>query len=86
MPLAMVAMDALESWSRSLPSHLMKKHYRNILPCLETYLKTVEQGEFMHDKKRKSSFVLVTKSLGYYFTKAFIQTTSYAKYLGLNMS
>ncbi|XP_052761107.1 DNA-dependent protein kinase catalytic subunit-like isoform X2 [Mya arenaria] len=44
LPLANVAMDALEVWSRTLPYSVMEKHYPSILPCLDSFLKTTEQG------------------------------------------
>ena len=44
LPLAMVAMDALEFWSRSLPGHLLAPYYPRILPFLDNFLKTVDQG------------------------------------------
>ena len=45
LPLAMVAMDALESWSKTLPLHTLQPYYKEILPNLDNYLKTVDQGE-----------------------------------------
>ncbi|XP_052262779.1 DNA-dependent protein kinase catalytic subunit-like isoform X1 [Dreissena polymorpha] len=43
LPLASVAMDALEVWSKSLPFKVMEKHYVSILPCLDNFLKTKDQ-------------------------------------------
>ena len=37
-------MDALEAWSTALPYHVMEQHYHAILPCLDSFLKTTEQG------------------------------------------
>ncbi|CAJ1081863.1 DNA-dependent protein kinase catalytic subunit [Xyrichtys novacula] len=40
VPLANVALDALEDWSSYLPPELMQPCYTNILPLLDGYLKT----------------------------------------------
>ncbi|KAL4240201.1 hypothetical protein ACF0H5_000995 [Mactra antiquata] len=44
LPLALIAMDALEFWSSSLPKHVMLPFYDDILPYLDNYLKTTNQG------------------------------------------
>ena len=40
----MVALDALEYWSENLPSDVLTPHYPNILPYLNIYLRTADQG------------------------------------------
>ncbi|XP_070783882.1 DNA-dependent protein kinase catalytic subunit [Enoplosus armatus] len=40
VPLANVALDALEDWSSHIPSETMQPCYTNILPLLDGYLKT----------------------------------------------
>jgi len=40
----MVALDALEYWSENLPSDVLTPHYPNILPYLDIYLRTTDQG------------------------------------------
>lgn len=44
LPLAMIALDALEYWSATLPVHILSPHYSSILPYLDNYLRTVDQG------------------------------------------
>ena len=39
-PLALAALDALEEWSSGLSRDLMQPYYREVLPCLDYYLKT----------------------------------------------
>ncbi|XP_036376580.1 DNA-dependent protein kinase catalytic subunit isoform X1 [Megalops cyprinoides] len=39
-PLANAALDALEEWSCCIPRHSMEPYYREVLPCLDSYLKT----------------------------------------------
>lgn len=40
VPLANVALDALEDWSSHIPSEIMQPCYKTILPLLDGYLKT----------------------------------------------
>ncbi|XP_023688567.2 DNA-dependent protein kinase catalytic subunit isoform X1 [Paramormyrops kingsleyae] len=47
-PLATAALDALEEWSSNIPQHDMQPYYKDVLPCLDAYLKTSgsnDQGE-----------------------------------------
>ena len=53
----MVAMDALEFWSSSLPSHVMLPFYPKILPCLDSFLKTTDQGMLYASHKIANKFV-----------------------------
>ncbi|XP_072855016.2 DNA-dependent protein kinase catalytic subunit [Pogona vitticeps] len=39
-PMANVALDALEDWSTYIDRHAMQPYYKDILPCLDGYLKT----------------------------------------------
>ncbi|KAH0617728.1 hypothetical protein JD844_016251 [Phrynosoma platyrhinos] len=39
-PIADVALDALEDWSAHIPRYAIQPYYKNILPCLDGYLKT----------------------------------------------
>ena len=40
IPLANAGLDALETWSRTLPDHVIRPHYRNLLQHLDPYLKS----------------------------------------------
>ncbi|XP_070581112.1 DNA-dependent protein kinase catalytic subunit-like [Ptychodera flava] len=40
LPLAHAGLDALESWALNLPQTSLQPHYKDILPCLDGYLKT----------------------------------------------
>ncbi|XP_061175418.1 DNA-dependent protein kinase catalytic subunit-like [Saccostrea echinata] len=44
LPLAMIALDALNYWSDTLPPSVIQQYYPQILPCLDSYLKTMDQG------------------------------------------
>ncbi|XP_076075287.1 DNA-dependent protein kinase catalytic subunit-like [Mytilus galloprovincialis] len=44
LPLSMVALDALEYWSATLPPSILSPHYHKILPYLDSYLRTADQG------------------------------------------
>ncbi|XP_064600499.1 DNA-dependent protein kinase catalytic subunit-like [Liolophura sinensis] len=61
LPLASLGLDALEYWSYQLPSHILKPHYKDILPYLDSYLKTGDQGA---DLVADSSVMTVTKKKG----------------------
>uniref|UniRef100_F6W6L3 DNA-dependent protein kinase catalytic subunit n=1 Tax=Monodelphis domestica TaxID=13616 RepID=F6W6L3_MONDO len=39
-PLAEVGLNALEEWSLYIPKHIIQPYYKDILPCLDSYLKT----------------------------------------------
>ena len=47
LPLAIVALDALEYWSETLPADVLSPHYKHILPYLDSYLRTPDQGEYI---------------------------------------
>ncbi|XP_069123844.1 DNA-dependent protein kinase catalytic subunit-like [Argopecten irradians] len=59
LPLAKVALDALEYWSDTLPTSVIQPHYCKILPHLDTYLKTADKGA---EEVSVDSTVNVTKS------------------------
>ncbi|XP_042320371.1 DNA-dependent protein kinase catalytic subunit [Sceloporus undulatus] len=40
IPIADAALDALEDWSAHIPRYAIQPYYKNILPCLDGYLKT----------------------------------------------
>ncbi|GFO12449.1 DNA-dependent protein kinase catalytic subunit, partial [Plakobranchus ocellatus] len=40
LPLATIGLDALEQWSGQLPLSVLAPYYKDILPCLDTYLRT----------------------------------------------
>ncbi|KAK6170524.1 hypothetical protein SNE40_018898 [Patella caerulea] len=44
LPLAGIAIDALEYWCHNLPHHIIHPHYSAILPYLDNYIKTVDKG------------------------------------------
>ncbi|KAM6458275.1 DNA-dependent protein kinase catalytic subunit isoform 2-T2 [Liasis olivaceus] len=39
-PMADVALDALEDWSSHIPRYTIQPYYKDIVPCLDDYLKT----------------------------------------------
>ncbi|KAL3877683.1 hypothetical protein ACJMK2_035352, partial [Sinanodonta woodiana] len=44
LPLALVALDAMEYWSNSLSAEVIQPYYADILPCLDSYLKASDKG------------------------------------------
>lgn len=47
MPLAEVGLHALEEWSVHINKSIMQPYYKDILPCLDGYLKTsILSGKF----------------------------------------
>ena len=44
-PLARAALDALDTWSTSLPPSLLQPYYSSLLPVLDNYLKAASDGE-----------------------------------------
>ena len=44
-PLARAALDALDTWSTSLPPSLLQPYYSSLLPVLDDYLKAASDGE-----------------------------------------
>ncbi|KAJ8280685.1 hypothetical protein GJAV_G00057750 [Gymnothorax javanicus] len=49
-PLAIAALDALEEWSSYLSRDLIQPYYREVLPCLDSYLKTATENDDDEDK------------------------------------
>ena len=44
-PLARAALDALDTWSTSLPPSLLQPYYSSLLPVLDDYLKAANDGK-----------------------------------------
>ncbi|XP_043921659.1 DNA-dependent protein kinase catalytic subunit [Protopterus annectens] len=44
-PLAHIGLDALEEWSSRIPKRVIRPYYKDILPCLDGYLKTTSTDE-----------------------------------------
>ena len=45
--LANSGLDAIQYWSHVLPSHVIEPYYKDILPCLDAYLRTtVDVGRY----------------------------------------
>ncbi|XP_048248370.1 DNA-dependent protein kinase catalytic subunit-like [Haliotis rufescens] len=44
LPLAAIGLDALEYWSSHLPERILHPHYKDILPFLDNYIRTVDKG------------------------------------------
>lgn len=44
LPLAKIALSTLEHWSRAFPSSLLEPRYKDVLPLLDAYLKSVEDS------------------------------------------
>lgn len=44
LPLAIIGMDALEYWSKILPTEVLQPIYPDILPYLDSYLRSSEKG------------------------------------------
>lgn len=47
LPLAQIGLEALERWSESLPAEDIAPYYADILPSLDTYLKTSDKGRMV---------------------------------------
>ena len=47
LPLAQIGLEALEWWSESLPEEDIAPYYADILPSLDTYLKTSDKGRML---------------------------------------
>ncbi|KAL8182171.1 UNVERIFIED_CONTAM: hypothetical protein K2H54_046546 [Gekko kuhli] len=45
-PMAEVALGALEDWSAHIPRYTMQPYYKDILPCLDGYLKTPTSTDY----------------------------------------
>ncbi|XP_048062032.1 LOW QUALITY PROTEIN: DNA-dependent protein kinase catalytic subunit-like [Megalobrama amblycephala] len=60
-PLATAALDALESWSSLIPAAVMQPHYTDILPQLDSYLKTTKKD----DGNMEVTFVSTRSSKSY---------------------
>ncbi|KAI0227633.1 DNA-dependent protein kinase catalytic subunit [Lamellibrachia satsuma] len=59
LPMAGVALDALEDWSRSLPPHVLQPYFADLLPSLDAYLKSTGSSGTETD-----SVVLTSKNPG----------------------
>lgn len=44
LPLAIIGMNALEYWSKILPTEVLQPIYPDILPYLDSYLRSSEKG------------------------------------------
>ncbi|XP_061073095.1 DNA-dependent protein kinase catalytic subunit [Conger conger] len=64
-PLAIAALDALEEWSSGLPRDLMQPYYREVLPCLDSYLKTATANDENENKNWDMSSVSSGREKGY---------------------
>ncbi|XP_054840598.1 DNA-dependent protein kinase catalytic subunit [Eublepharis macularius] len=79
-PMADVALDALEDWSFHIPRRTIQPHYKDILPCLEGYLKTsTSTDEFQNNWEVKKFSQAIQKG----FNKVVIQRLKKAKILAL---
>ncbi|XP_062986775.1 DNA-dependent protein kinase catalytic subunit [Elgaria multicarinata webbii] len=79
-PMADVALDALEDWSSHIPRYVIQPYYKDILPCLDGYLKTsTSTDESQNNWEVKKLSQAVQKGLN----KVVIQRLKKAKNLAL---
>ena len=45
LPLAHAGLDALEAWNKQLPPALLHKHFSDVLPYLDDYLRTINSDQ-----------------------------------------
>lgn len=87
LPLAIIGMDALEYWSKILPTEVLQPIYPDILPYLDSYLRSSEKGAddvsldpAASTTKSKSS---IRKKVVLHSTKKKTQRVEYKSELGL---
>ncbi|KAF7246283.1 DNA-dependent protein kinase catalytic subunit [Varanus komodoensis] len=79
-PMADVALDALEDWSSHIPRYVIQPSYKDILPCLDGYLKTsTSTDEYENNWEVKKLSQAVQKGLN----KVLIQRLKRAKSLAM---
>ncbi|KAG5837285.1 hypothetical protein ANANG_G00237680 [Anguilla anguilla] len=80
-PLAIAALDALEEWSSCLSRDVMQPYYREVLPCLDSYLKTATENDEDEDKNWKVTSLSSGREKGY--SKLLLRLLKKSKHLAL---
>ncbi|XP_039189656.1 DNA-dependent protein kinase catalytic subunit isoform X1 [Crotalus tigris] len=63
-PMADVALDALEDWSAHIPRYTIQPYYKDIVPCLDGYLKTsASAGESQNNWEVKKLSKAIQKGM-----------------------
>ncbi|ETE68703.1 DNA-dependent protein kinase catalytic subunit, partial [Ophiophagus hannah] len=63
-PMADVALDALEDWSSHIPRYIIQPYYKDIVPCLDGYLKTsASAGESQNNLEVKKLSKAIQKGM-----------------------
>ncbi|XP_070603834.1 DNA-dependent protein kinase catalytic subunit [Erythrolamprus reginae] len=63
-PMADVALDALEDWSAHIPRYTIQPYYKDIVPCLDGYLKTsASAGESQNNLEVKKLSKAIQKGM-----------------------
>jgi hypothetical protein len=58
LPLALAGLEALDHWSEHLPPTVIQPYYKEILPCLDAYLKTTtDQGQCCFNAALETSII-----------------------------
>ncbi|XP_058033644.1 DNA-dependent protein kinase catalytic subunit [Ahaetulla prasina] len=79
-PMADLALDALEDWSSHIPRYTIQPYYKDIVPCLDGYLKTsASAGESQNNLEVKKLSKAIQKGM----TKVVIQHLKKSKNLEL---
>lgn len=60
-PMADVALDALEDWSAHIPRYTIQPYYKDIVPCLDGYLKTSASAG---KNNKYTSYIFIAVHLG----------------------
>ncbi|KAL9956083.1 hypothetical protein ACROYT_G037506 [Oculina patagonica] len=62
-PLAQAGLDALQRWTAAIPADVLKPHLKDILPCLDAFLKTsAESNEETQSSEESKTIVLSAPS------------------------
>uniref|UniRef100_A0A8C6YCR5 DNA-dependent protein kinase catalytic subunit n=1 Tax=Naja naja TaxID=35670 RepID=A0A8C6YCR5_NAJNA len=63
-PIADVALDTLEDWSSHIPRYIIQPYYKDIVPCLDGYLKTsASAGESQNNLEVKKLSKAIQKGM-----------------------
>uniref|UniRef100_A0A8D0GIE8 DNA-dependent protein kinase catalytic subunit n=1 Tax=Sphenodon punctatus TaxID=8508 RepID=A0A8D0GIE8_SPHPU len=80
-PMADVGLDALEDWSAHIPRHVIQPYYKDILPCLDGYLKTSASSD---ETQNNWEVMKLSRAVQKGFNKVVIQRMKKSKTLSLD--
>uniref|UniRef100_A0A6I8P9D2 DNA-dependent protein kinase catalytic subunit n=1 Tax=Ornithorhynchus anatinus TaxID=9258 RepID=A0A6I8P9D2_ORNAN len=75
-PLADVGLNALEEWSIYIPRHVIQPYYKDILPCLDSYLKTTALSD---ETKNNMEVTMLSRATQKGFNKVVVRHLKKAK-------